>query len=385
MQDFEFYNPTRIVFGRDTVKRIAELVPEDARVLVLYGGESARKTGTLAEVLAALGDREVREFGGIEPNPTFETLMKAVEQVRREKLDYLLAVGGGSVIDGTKFVAAAVEFDGDPWSILENFGGNVTGALPFGSVLTLPATGSEMNDGAVITRKATATKLPFLSPHVFPQFSILDPTKTYTLPVRQVANGVVDAFTHIVEQYLTYPVDAMVQDRFAEGLLQTLIEIGPKVVADPEDYDSRANLMWTATMALNGVIGAGVPQDWATHMIGHELTALYGIDHARTLAIVLPSMLRERRDAKRAKLLQFAERVWHITKGSEDQRIEGAIAATEAFFNRLGVKTRLADYDLGAEAIGDVVVQLESHGMVKIGERREITPAVSRRILEAAL
>jgi len=327
----------------------------------------------------------VFEFSGIEPNPSYETLMKAVEQVHRDKLDYLLAVGGGSVIDGTKFVAAAACFEGDAWSILETHGANVTGALPFGSVLTLPATGSEMNNGGVVTRKATQAKLAFRSVHVFPQFSILDPTKTYTLPPRQIANGVVDAYTHIVEQYLTYPADGLAQDRFAEGLLQTLIEIGPKVLAQPHDYSLRANLMWVATLALNGLIGAGVPQDWATHMVGHELTAQYNIDHARTLAIVLPSMLTVRRESKRAKLLQYAERVWQITSGSEDQRIDAAIERTRAFFESLDVKTRLSDYDVGADQIDMLVAQLEVHGMTGLGEHQDVTLDVSRRVLEASL
>jgi len=384
MLNFEFYNPTKVVFGTETIPRLAKLVPADARVLILYGGSSAQKNGTLDEVKAALGARTVREFAGIEPNPTYETLMRAVEQIRSEKLDFLLAVGGGSVIDGTKFVAAAANFNGDPWEILLNHGKNVEGALPFGSVLTLPATGSEMNCGAVITRSETQTKLAFLSPHVFPRFSVLDPSKTYTLPRRQIANGVVDAFVHTVEQYLTYPVGGMVQDRFAEGLLQTLIEIGPKALETPEDADVRANLMWVATMALNGLIGAGVPQDWATHMIGHELTAAHGIDHARTLAIVLPSLLNVQREQKREKLLQYAARVWQINCGTEDQRIDEAIRRTAQFFESLGVKTRLADYELGTEAIDNIVAQLEIHGMTALGERKDITLAVSRSILEGA-
>ena len=384
MQNFEFYNPTKIVFGAETISRLAELVPSDARVLILYGGSSAQKNGTLDEVKAALGARTVHEFAGIEPNPTYETLIRAVEQIRSEKLDFLLAVGGGSVIDGTKFVAAAVNFNGDPWEILLTHGQNVDGALPFGSVLTLPATGSEMNCGAVITRSETQTKLAFLSPHVFPRFSVLDPSKTYTLPRRQIANGVVDAFVHTVEQYLTYPVGGMVQDRFAEGLLQTLIEIGPKALETPEDADVRANLMWVATMALNGLIGAGVPQDWATHMIGHELTAAHGIDHARTLAIVLPSLLNVQREQKREKLLQYAARVWQINSGTEDQRIDEAIRRTAQFFESLGVKTRLADYELGTEAIDNIVAQLEIHGRTALGERKDITLDVSRSILEGA-
>ncbi|MGZ5200217.1 MAG: iron-containing alcohol dehydrogenase [Telluria sp.] len=385
MLNFDFYNPTRIVFGEGQIAKLRELVPADARVLMLYGGGSIRANGVYDEVKAALAEHTVFEFGGIEPNPTYETLMKAIATVKAERVDFLLAVGGGSVIDGTKFVAAGALVDGDPWSILEQHAKNVTAALPFGSVLTLPATGSEMNSGAVITRKATLEKFAFASQHVYPRFSVLDPTKTYTLPARQVGNGIVDAFVHIMEQYMTYPAGAQVQDRFAEGLLATLIEEGPKALAEPHNYEVRANLMWTATLALNGLIGAGVPHDWATHMVGHELTALYNLDHAQTLAVVLPAMLRVRVDAKRAKLLQYAERVWHITGGSEEERIEQAIARTEAFFRSVGVGTRLPDYQLGAEAIDPVVKALEAHRMVKLGERRDVTPEVSRKVLELCL
>ena len=385
MKNFEFHNPTRIVFGADTVAKLSTLVPPDARVLILYGGASAEKTGTLAEVRAALGQRSVQEFGGIEPNPSYETLMRAVAQVRSEKLDFLLAVGGGSVIDGTKFVAAAALYDGEPWEIAERGGANVLRALPFGTVLTLPATGSEMNSGGVVTKKATHDKLSFRNPLLYPQFSVLDPSKTFTLPATQVANGLVDAFVHTTEQYLTYPVQARVQDRFAEGLLQTLVEIAPQAVASPDDYETRANLMWTATLALNGLIGAGVPQDWATHMIGHELTALYDIDHARTLALVLPALLDVQREQKRGKLLQYGERVWNITEGSDDERIAAAIVHTRAFFEGLGIPTRLSAYDLGQEAVEAVLKQLAAHGMTALGEHRDIDLARSRRILEAAL
>ena len=385
MLNFQFHNPTRIVFGKDSMPAIDQLVPHDARVLILYGGQSAERSGTLSLVRAALGRRVCFEFQGIEPNPTYETLMRAVELVRSEQVDFLLAVGGGSVIDGTKFVAAAVNYVGDPWEILETFGAKVDQALPLGTVLTLPATGSEMNNTAVVTRKATKTKAFFASPHIFPQFSVLDPTTTNTLPVRQLANGVVDAFVHVVEQYLTYPTDARVQDRFAEGLMQTLIEIGPKVVHEPADYTSRANLMWAATMALNGLIGAGVPHDWATHITRHELTAVYGIDHGRTLAVVLPSMLRLRREAKRAKLLQYAERVWGITDGSEDVRIDAAIAQTQAFFEGLGVPTRLRDYDVHASAIDELVARLVAHGMTALGEHQDVTPDMARQVFEASL
>lgn len=386
MLNFDYQNPTHIVFGKDRIADIAKLVPAGARVLILVGGASAEKTGTLGEVRQALGARQHSTFSGIEPNPSFATAMKAVHMVRDGGFDFLLAVGGGSVIDATKFIAAAALFDGDPWTILTSWGAAITRALPFGTVLTLPATGSEMNNGAVITRHDIGAKRPFRSDKVFPLFSVLDPTKTYTLPPSQIANGVVDAFVHTVEQYLTYPVNALVQDRFAEGLLQTLIEIGPRLLSAPEPvYDDRANLMWTATLALNGLIGAGVPNDWATHMIGHELTALHNIDHARTLAIVLPSMLDERRVQKHDKLLQYGERVWGITEGSDEERITAAIDQTRAFFEAMGIPTRLKDYGLGAEVIDVVIGQLEANGMTQLSEHQDLTPTISRRILEAAL
>lgn len=385
MNNFDFHNPTRIVFGDGKIAELDALVPRNARVMILFGGESARSTGTLGEVTAALGERDIHEFSGIEPNPSFETLMRAVTRVRDEKIDFLLAVGGGSVIDGTKFVAAAALFEGDEWDILLQGGNNVDKALPFGAVLTLPATGSEMNQGAVVTRKSLKTKLPFHSQHVFPKFSILDPTKTFTLPPRQVANGVVDAFVHVMEQYLTYPAQAPVQDRFSEGLLQTLVEIGPQCLAEPENYQVRASLMWTATLALNGLIGSGVPQDWATHMLGHELTALHNLDHAQTLAIVLPSMLRERKAAKQDKLVQYAERVWNMTEGSAEQKADAAIDKTQAFFESMGVKTHLVDYQLGEEHIDELIDSLKKNGMNKLGENGDVTPDMCRRVLQRSL
>ncbi|WP_440967472.1 iron-containing alcohol dehydrogenase [Massilia sp. GER05] len=384
MHNFDFHNPTRILFGDGQIERIGKLVPSEARVLVLYGGGSIRANGTFDAVMAALAGRTVFEFGGIEPNPTVETLSEAIALVRRERVDFLLAVGGGSVIDGTKFVAAGAMLDADPWTILEQHAKNVHAALPIGVVLTLPATGSEMNAAAVITRKRTREKFAFVARSVYPQFAVLDPTRTYTLPARQVGNGVVDAFVHVMEQYMTVPAQAKVQDRFAEGLLLTLVEDGPQALALPADYDVRANLMWTATLALNGLIGTGVPQDWSTHTIGHELTALYGLDHAQTLAIVLPSMLRVRRAAKRAKLLQYAARVWDLHSGDEDARIEAAIARTEDFFRAMGVGTKLSDYGLGRDAIPAVIAALEAHGMTRMGETGEVTLDVAREVLDGA-
>lgn len=386
MNNFNFYNPTRILFGENKIAEMTDFIPQDARVLVLFGGESARKYGTLPEVITSLGDRYVEEFGGIEANPSYSTLMKAVQQIKDNKLDYLIGVGGGSVIDGVKFVALAVSCEDDAWQeILVDKAKNITKALPFASVLTLPATGSEMNSNSVITRYETHEKMAFSSSLVYPQFSVLDPTKVATLPPRQLANGVVDAFTHTMEQYLTYPVNARVQDRFAEGLLTTLVEIGPDLLKNPNDYELQANFMWTATLALNGLIGAGVPQDWATHMIGHELTALHGLDHAQTLAIILPSVMNEQRAHKHDKLIQYAERVWAITEGDDDSRIDLAIAKTRDFFELMGVRTYLKDYQLGLTDIPEMIKQLGEHGLTQLGEHGDIDLAKSTKILEASV
>ena len=383
MQNFTFHNPTRIVFGENQISQLAKLVPADARILFTYGGGSIKKNGVYDQVVDALKDRPLFEFGGIEPTPRYETLMRAAATVKENHLDFLLAVGGGSVIDGTKFIAAAVEFDGEPWNILAKHA-PVTSALPLGCVLTLPATGTESNGNSVITRASTQEKLSFGSPLVYPQFAILDPTITYSLPPRQMANGVVDAFVHIMEQYLTFPVDAKVQDRFAEGLLLTLIEEGPRSLQEPNNYAVRSNVMWAATMALNGLIGVGVPQDWATHMIGHEITALHGLDHAQTLAIVLPAVMQHQRQQKRDKLIQYGRRVWNLQHADEDQLIDAAIAATRQFFEQMGTPTRLRDYQIETASIDKLVAQLQSHNLLKLGEHGDITLDASRRILELA-
>jgi NADP-dependent alcohol dehydrogenase len=388
MYNFDFYNPTRILFGKDRLDGIDKLVPSEAKVLITFGGGSAKKYGLIDKVKANLSGRKVFEFGGIEPNPRYETLMKAVEVVRSENIDFILAVGGGSVIDGTKFICLATHYTGDAHDLLK-FGFTlitsdvVKEVVPFGTVLTLPATGSEMNKGAAISYEDG--KFTVMSEMIFPKFSILDPTNTFTLPKIQVANGVVDAFSHVAEQYITYPVDAKVQDRIAEGLLRTLIEIGTTTVDEPGNYDARANLVWSATMALNGIIGAGVPQDWAAHMIGMELTALFGIDHGQTLAILYPAMLEIRKEQKRAKLLQYAERVWHIDVGTDEEKIDLAIQKTREFFESVGVKTRLSEYGIAADKIPVVIEHLRAHGMTALSETQDLTLDVSQEILGRAM
>ena len=380
MENFAFYNPVKILFGKGQIANIAKEIPSDAKILITYGGGSIKSNGVYEQVIAALEGRNFVEFGGIEANPHLETLLKAVELIRSEGVDFLLAVGGGSVLDGTKFIAAAVPFDGDPWDILAKQT-PITAAIPFGAVLTLPATGSEMNTNSVVTKWETQEKLFFASPLVFPRFSVLDPETTFSLPPRQVSNGIVDAYAHVMEQYLTYPVNAPLQDRMAESILKTLIEEGPKTLADFHDYEARANVMWCATMALNGLIGVGVPQDWATHMIGHELTALHGIDHAQTLAIVLPNTLTIRRDRKHQKLLQYAERVWGLVDGTEESRIDQAIAKTRDFFEAVGVRTHLSDYGVGLDVIPKIIDRFEKRGFVAFGEHKDVTSKVVEQIL----
>jgi len=384
MLNFNFYNPTHIVFGKDRLTELNELIEKDARVLILFGGGSVKKFGTLDKVKSALGNREIHEFGGIEANPQFDTLLKAVEIVKEKKIDFLLAVGGGSVMDGTKFVSLAANYDSDPAELLKFGlqGTPVTKATPLGTVVTLAATGSEMNSGGVISYKGG--KYPVFSPLAYPKFSFLDPTLTFTLPEKQVANGVVDAFVHILEQYVTFPVEGRFQDRTAEGLLKTLIEIGRPTIDNPQDYDLRANLVWCATNALNGLIGTGVPQDWSTHMIGHELTAKFGIDHAQTLAIVQPSLWTIRKEKKKEKLLQYARRVWDISEQDEDKAIDLAIDKTREFFQSLGVKTKLSDYGIEREQINDIVSALEKNGLVALSESQDLTLDISKEILEHA-
>jgi NADP-dependent alcohol dehydrogenase len=385
MLNFNFQNPTHIYFGEGQIKAISKQIPLNARVLLVYGGGSIKANGVYQQVIDALAEHTWFEFSGIEPNPTYNTLMKAQDVIKAENIDYLLAVGGGSVVDGAKFIAAAALFEGDdPWDILAK-NQAITKALPISAVLTLPATGSESNGNSVVTRDGN--KLPFSSPLVRPLFAVLDPSVTLSLSDRQIGNGVVDAFIHTIEQYLTYSVNGKVQDRFSEGLLQTLIEEGPKALSPDtkDDLEVRANIMWSATMALNGLIGAGVPQDWSTHMIGHELTGAFGIDHARTLSIVLPAVMKVRREQKREKLLQYASRVWHINEGDDDSRIDQAIRLTEQFFEKMQVPTRLSDVDLGSNDIDLLIDRLQQHGMTALGEQDDITIEISREILTQAL
>jgi NADP-dependent alcohol dehydrogenase len=385
MRNFIYHNPTKIIFGENVLYKISAEIPANARIMLTYGGGSIKKNGIYHQVVSVLEDFFFIEFGGIEPNPQYSTLMKAVDLCRKEKIDFLLSVGGGSVLDGTKFIAAASLFDGEPWDILENQL-KVTSVIPFGAVLTLPATGSEMNAFAVISRKETGQKLDFgTPPFTYPRFSVLDPNFTRTLPHSQRINGVIDAFVHVTEQYLTFQQNAPLNDRFAEAIMKTLIEEGLNYVNEPENMTVAKDIMWCSTMALNGLIATGLITDWATHKIGHELTVLHNIDHASTLAIVWPGMMRVMSQIKKEKLLQYAERIWDINNGDDEERIEKAISKTEAFFISLGAKTRLSDYKLNKTTIVQVVENLKRNGFVAIGEQKLVTPEKVIAILESRM
>ena len=383
MNNFEFQNPTKIVFGKGSIAKLSELMYKGEKIMMTYGGGSIKKNGVYDQVMKALKGFSVIEFGGIEPNPDYDTLMKAVEICRKEGVGMLLAVGGGSVIDGTKLIAAAVDFKGDPWGDILVKGAEPGEVLPIASVLTMPATGSEMNCNAVISRRATKEKFAMGHPKYYPVFSILDPEVVYSIPKKQRANGLTDSFIHVFEQYLTDDINAKIQDRWAEGVFKTIVEIAPDVMADKPSYDACANYMWSATCALNFFICPGVNQDWSTHMIGHELTALCGLDHGVTLAIVLPGTMSVMREAKQKKLEMFCKNVWGVdAKG--DEAVKVAIQKSESFFNSLGIKTRLSDYGIGEDVVNEIVRRFRERGS-KLGEHGIVTPEKVEAILRDRL
>lgn len=384
MNNFVFQNPTKLVFGEGEISRLSKLVSKDKKILLTYGGGSIKKNGVYDQVIKALEGYNITEFSGIEANPDYNTLMRAVEVCKKENIDFILAVGGGSIIDGTKFIATAARFEGeDAWDILLKKTNRLPKPIDFASVLTLPATASEMNNGAVISRRDRAEKLAFHNPQGYPIFSILDPNVVLSLPKKQISNGIVDIYAHTLEQYLTSCLDTKVMDRWAESLLLTLIEEAQELMSEKPSYNSCANFMLTATMGLNGFISMGVEEDWATHMIGHELTALCGLDHGETLAIVHPALMYVMREEKKGKLLQYAKRVWNINLDNEDQAIDLAIEKTEEFFRSIGKKTRLSEYNIGDDVIEEIVKRFTERGW-NVGERGIVTPEKTRQILQRA-
>ncbi len=374
MLNFEFQAPTKVIFGRNTIQKVKDEIPKDKKILMTYGSGSIRKNGVYKKVMEALKDHTVLEFAGIEPNPKFETLMKAVEIVKNENIDFLLAVGGGSTLDGTKFIAAASKFEGDPWDILTK-GAEIKDAIPLGDIITLPATGSEMNPGAVISRLSTDEKFAFMSPLVYPRFSIIDPETTYSLPEKQTVNGIVDTFVHTMEQYATYDVNTPLQDEWMLGLIKTLMVEAKKVLKNPNDYEARANVFWCATCGLNYWMSLGCVQDWSTHMIGHELTALYGIDHGESLAIVLPRVWKNRKDEKMRKLAKMAVEVFGANEFLPKNILADiTIKKTKKFFESIGRRTKLADYGINREDAAKKISQRFKKRGTVLGERQTITP-----------
>ena len=386
MLNFEFKNPTKIIFGKGEIAKIAREIPKTEKILVLYGGGSIKSNGVYEQVKTALEGYDWEEFGGIPANPEYEVLVDALKVIKEKGITYMLAVGGGSVIDGVKFLSAAAKYEGEPWDILAKGIRTEEGkGLPFASVLTLPATGSEMNSGSVISRRATKQKLAMGGPGLFPQFSVLDPEVIKSIPKKQIANGIADAYTHVLEQYMTVKTSATLQDRFAESILQTLQEVAPKMLEEEFNYDAAANFMWSCTMALNGLIQKGVVQDWAVHMMGHELTAQFGIDHARTLAIIAPSHYRYNFEAKKEKLAQYAERVWNVTEGTTEEKALKGIEKMEAFFQSLGIKTKLSEYTENYQGTAEKIQEaFIARNWLAIGEKGIVKPEDAKKIVEMA-
>lgn len=380
MKNFVYHNPTKLVFGKGQIARLAELIPADKHIMITFGGGSVKRNGVYEQVVNALAGRDFVEFWGIEPNPAVETLRKAIALGKEHHVDFLLAVGGGSVIDGTKLISAGLLYDGDAWDLVLK--GCCRKTVPLATVLTMSATGSEMNSGAVISRYETREKYAFYSN--YPVFSILDPETLFSLPKRQIACGLADTFVHVLEQYMTTPGQSLLMDRWAEGILHTVVETAPRALSDERDYDTMSEYMLSATLALNDMIRMGVTEDWATHMIGHELTALHGLTHGATLAIVINGTLRVLRDQKHAKLLQYGERIWGITEGSEEERIDRTLARTEEFFRSLGLSTHLSEEGIGEETIAEVERRFNAQG-VHYGEAGNVDGAMARRILEACM
>lgn len=383
MNNFEFYCPTRMVFGKNTISKLSDLIEKNQKVMVIYGGGSIKKNGVYQQVMDALKGHSVVEFSGIEPNPKYETCMEAVKKIKEENVDFLLAVGGGSVLDATKFISCSAKYKGaEPWDILAK-AAPVDEAMPLGSVMTLPATGSEMNSNAVISKLATDEKLAFACEKVFPKFSIIDPQVTYSLPLKQTINGIVDTFVHVMEQYATYCVNTPLQDSWALGLIKTLVSEAPKVLENPEDYEARANIFWCATCGLNYWLALGCVQDWSTHMIGHELTAFYKLDHGQTLAIVLPRLWENQKSAKLEKLAKLAREVFGSKEEDDSIAADFAIAKTQEFFSSLGQKTKLSDYGVDAVEAAEKIRDRFKNRSFVLGENSAIDADVAYDIVKA--
>ncbi len=365
MKDFVFHNPTKLIFGRNAMAQIRpNIEPFGRKVLLTYGRGSIKRNKIYDKVMRQIKGLKVKEFGGIEPNPRVETLRQALDQYRSFNPDIILAVGGGSVIDGSKLLASSFHYGGDPWDFLIK-DVEPKKYVPFGVVLTLSATGSEMNCGAVITRWETNEKKVFVKDGIYPKFSILDPQNTFSVPKDQTAYGIVDAFSHVLEQYLHTTTDVPLQDRFSEAILLTLIENAPLVLKNPRNYNARANIMLSATMALNNLISIGTDEDWACHGIEHEFSAFYDIPHGAGLAIITPRWMNVIKNQKKKKFTQYGERIWGL-KGTDKSIVNGASDKTYDFFKSLRVKMSLKEWKISTEHFEIMTKRLVKR---KIGEK----------------
>ena len=379
MVQFRLRNPTEILFGKGEIAALKKLVAAGTRVLLLYGGGSIKTNGVYDQVMAALAACDVEPFGGVEVNPVYETILEAAAAARRHGSQLVLGVGGGSVIDAAKFLANVIPITGgDPWDELmaRRFPAN---PLPVGAVLTLPATGSESNAVSVMTHRGRRLKYPFANEATRPRFAILDPSTMQSLSRRQLENGAVDAFTHVLEQYMTAPVNTPIQHGFSETIMKVLAEWGPKLV-ETKSEEACENVMWAANQALNGLIGAGVPQDWSTHYIGHAITALHGVDHARTLTMIMPMLMRYKLAQKTTMLARYARNVWGVNEADDAKAAEAGIARTEDFFRRMGCPVRASEAELTIDEQG-ILAHLETVGHTALGENRDIRADDVRAIL----
>ncbi|BBI36379.1 iron-containing alcohol dehydrogenase [Cohnella abietis] len=387
MNSFELYNPTKLVFGADKIGQLGELVtPYGKRILLVYGGGSIKSSGLYNDVLYQLEGigAIVHELPGIEPNPRLATVNKGINICRAEKIDFILAVGGGSVIDAAKAIAAGALYDGDVWDFTVRQA-TIQEALPLGTVLTLAATGSEMNGNSVISNWETKQKRAMGSKLIYPKFSILDPKLTYTVPANQTVNGIVDIMSHVFEQYFSLTTDIPLQERFAESILLTVIENGEKALENGSDYDARANLLLAGTYALNGTLPNGVSTDWATHGIEHEVSAIYDIAHGAGLAIIFPNWMKHVYKERASKFVQYAVRVWGVDpngKSDDEIALEG-IEATRNYFTRIGAPATLGELGINDEQLDRMAEEATKYG--PIGSFKMLSKEDVLSILTASL
>ncbi|WP_226682344.1 iron-containing alcohol dehydrogenase [Sutcliffiella horikoshii] len=387
MDNFTFYNPTKLIFGKGQLETLPqEIGAYGKNVLLVYGGGSIKRSGLYDDVINTLNKAgaKVTELAGVEPNPRLSTVRKGVELCKENQIDFLLAVGGGSVIDCTKAIAAGAKYDGDVWDIVLKKQ-IATEALPFGTVLTLAATGSEMNAGSVITNWETNEKYGWGSPVTFPKFSILDPVNTFTVPKDHTVYGIVDMMSHVLEQYFHQTTNTPLQDRMCEAVLTTVMETAPKLLDNLESYEHRETILYNGTIALNGMLQMGYRGDWATHGIEHAVSAIYDIPHAGGLAILFPNWMEHVMDANLGRFKQLAVRVFGVQdSGSTDQEIalEG-IRRLREFWSSLGAPTRLADYDIDDKNINKMAEHVMSQGTV--GNFKSLSHDDVTSILKASL